>query len=164
MGTVKSTSVNKRQFFQDASKSYTFEYSRYWEVKVIEGIPTLFDPLSGNGAMQFFYVPLLSENRERYNEVFPFLKKQKLQDKMKAFYDNQNIPFSLEKSVQFSSSKFVMIGYEHFVGSIFYFVTMLQKEDHFLLVLFNREKIPEESEISEITQVIRTIQFLEGSK
>ena len=151
-------SKTKMQSFSSANGWYSLEYPRLWEYEVVENIPAFFDPLFGKGALQVFAAKIGSQqNLNEEASQFPFLLGETLADKMALFLDQQQVTYDRESISEFSLGENRMVPHEYYIGDHFYMACMLQRDNTFILALYNSTEAPEEDDARIISEIVRSI-------
>ncbi len=146
------------QTFLSPNQWYSLQYSRMWEMEVVQNIPAFFDPISGKGALQIFSIKIgMTKKIPKELEEYSFLKENTLEGKMHSFLEKQNVvpdPGSLKV---YKKDDVIFLPYEYYIDGRFFMACMFQKKNIFLLALYNCLDFPEETEVSEIGKIIRSI-------
>ena len=150
----------KRQTFTSPNKWYQLEYSRMWEMEVVEGIPVFFDPISGMGGLQLFAISLAGEVSEKITKTFSFLRGKSLDQKMFFFLEAQKVGIGLEDIKLYDLGDFQMVASEYTIEDTFYMAVMKQKNDNFILALYNCKGTPTKEEAGEIGKIVESIIFI----
>ena len=148
------------QHFISANEWYSLDYPRMWEMEVVENIPAFFDPLFGKGALQVFCVKTgdidaLPDDLAQY----PFLKGESLQDKMLIFLQTQKVNIEPDDITVFRRDDIDFVANEYQQEERFYMVCMMQKEETFLLALYNCKDQPEKEEADNIGSILKSIRI-----
>ena len=152
---------NLTQPFVSPNEWFKLEYPRMWEMEVVDNIPAFFDPLFGKGALQVFSVKLgdLDKLTEEIAE-FPFLLGETLPVKMKIFLEKQSIAFNDSDLKLFNRNNLQCVAHEYFVAERFYMACMMQKNNIFLLTLYNCIEAPSNEEALAIGEILKTVEIL----
>lgn len=140
---------------------YSLEYPRTWESEIIDGIPAFYDPLFSDGGVIQIFAAKLGDLKER-NEITkasPFVTGETLEEKMHLFLEEQ-ISVSADQIMPkqvVDGNEF--IAHEYRIENRFYMAAMYQKENSFLLALYNSPGDPSPEEAVNIAQIIRTIRL-----
>ncbi len=146
------------QKFVSAKRWFSLEYPRMWELEVIDNIPVFFDPIQGQGALQIFSAQLGNpRNIIQELEPFDFLKVDNLAGKMGAFLRNQNLAEPENGFNLYEKDQMSFIPHEYNLAGRFYMVCMLQKENIFLLALYNCSEHPTTEEANIVGKIVRSI-------
>ncbi|MCB1199993.1 MAG: hypothetical protein KDK41_05065 [Leptospiraceae bacterium] len=141
---------------------YRLEYPRTWEMEVIEGIPAFYEGIfQRGGAIQIFSVKLGNPDQE--TEIVansPFLMGVDLPEKMKLFLDAQEAPYSEDDLRVFLKADSEAMAVEYRLNDRFYLAYMMQKENIFLLALYNCAGNPETEEAQAIAQIVQSLEII----
>ena len=148
------------QKFISPSAWFELEYPRLWEMEVYEGIPTFFDSFEGKGAIQIFSVKLGDLNEipiEMQN--YSFLTGKTLVEKMLLFLEKQDIASEANEIEHFRQNGALAVAKEYYSENYFYMACMLEKNNIFILSLYNCMDTPDENEALIISQIIKSIEI-----
>ena len=150
------------QPFTSTNQWYALDYPRMWEVEIIDNIPAFFDPLFGKGALQVFAVKLgdvesLPENFKDY----PFLVANTLPEKLSLFLKEQHNSLVPEEITIFNRDEIEFVAHEYQHEERFYMICMLQKNNTFMLMLYNCTEQPEKEEAENISSIIKSVRILD---
>lgn len=149
------------QAFQSPSHWFSLRYPRMWEVEVIEDIPTFYDPLFGQGAMQIFSAQLGSLHLvdEEILQDFPFLRMESISKKMEAFLNQQEAPFH-DEDIRYSHLHNTdVVAVEYRLEDRFYMASMFQKESIFVLALYNCQGEPPQEEAENVGKILQSLRL-----
>ena len=149
------------QIFISPNNWFQLEYPKMWEFEVIENIPAFFDPINGNGALQIFSIKLgTPEAMTEDIKVYSFLKEPTLEDKMVSFLSEQEIEINPEKIIVFNTDpETLCLPYEYILNNYFFMTCMFQKNNIFLLTLYNCKGEPTNEEAKNIADIVRSIKI-----
>lgn len=149
------------QAFQSPSHWFSLGYPRMWEMEVVEDIPTFYDPLFGQGAMQVFsaQVGSLHLAHEEIIQDFPFLQMDGISEKMEAFLQQQKAPYN-EEDIRYSHLHNTdTVAVEYRLEDRFYMACMFQKKNIFVLALYNCQGNPPQEEAENIGKILRSLRL-----
>lgn len=125
---------------------YSLLYPEYWEMEVIEGVPTFYDP-QGAGAV----VVSAFENRMgSYNprvEMVNFLSHHKIKYKEDSITSYKNKQGSIIQTCEFISK------------DRFWFVHMMSFKDKLLILTYNADEIPDRELAAILSGIVNSIHF-----
>ncbi len=150
------------QTFTSPENWYTLEYPRVWEMEVVDNIPAFYDPFSGKGALQILSVKISGESTEQLIQAHPFLGGNNLHEKMKIFLHMNGAPISADELTEVHQNGVDFIPCEYMIDSRFYMCVMIQKNEIFLLCLYNSDGIPDDEEAKIIGNIIQSVQIIEN--
>ncbi len=149
------------QRYDSAEGLYQMSFPRHWDFEIHEGIPAFFDPLLPNpGVLQIFAADLskVDMQSEAYRSS-PFLDGDTLREKMLLFLGSQ-ISYNDEDVMQeaiVNGASF--IAHEYYSEGRFFLAAMQQRNNSFVLALYNREGVPEREEIAELSATLKSLQI-----
>ncbi|MDH5721258.1 MAG: hypothetical protein OEZ13_11695 [Spirochaetia bacterium] len=157
-----TSSKEKMQAFTSSENWYSINYPRMWDMEVFDNIPSFFDPISGNGALQIFSTRLGHNlpDEDLLNK-YPFLGGKTLTDKMLLFLAEQNVNIKDIQIKEFILNNQLASAHEFFSENRFFMVSMMQKKDIFLLILYNSLKAPSDEEAAIITEMVKSINIID---
>jgi len=148
------------QEFISSNKWYRLQYPRTWECEIVENIPSFFDPLFGKGALQILSINMnYLENTKDVVGQYPFMAGNNIDDKMKIFLHTHSISFEKNPPRHFINKDMIVLPYEFMQGGHFFMVVMFQRDNIFLLCLYNSPGLPEDEESKTIASIIQSIEI-----
>jgi len=162
---IMTSPREKTQLFTSPREWYTIRYPRMWDMEIIDNIPSFFDPVSGTGALQIFSAQI-GKNlpQEDILRNYPFLAGKTLSDKMLLFLAEQHTNIDDKNIKEFLLNDQIATAYEFFSHGRFYMVSMIQKKDIFLLLLYNCANVPSDEEAAVITEMIKSVNIIDKSE
>ncbi|MCS6983799.1 MAG: hypothetical protein NZM25_01555 [Leptospiraceae bacterium] len=148
----------KAQTFTSENELFELQYPRTWEQETYEGIPAFFDPFYGTGALQFFSLRIDEISEEELCEA-PFLRGKTLQEKMALFLEENEVPYHWEELTAEYRNGQHFIAKEYYKEGRFYMVAMFEKEDVFVLSLFNSKGLPDPEEAQIVAEILQSVRL-----
>jgi hypothetical protein len=134
------------QPYQSPQGWYTLQYPEYWEMEVIEGIPTFFDP-QGSGAV---VISAFENKTGDYNsevEMRRFLSHHGIEYNIKNIFIFENTQGSIVQTCEFISKE------------RFWFVYMMSYQDKLLILSYNSDEAPGKDLSTIISGIVSSIYF-----
>lgn len=147
------------QTFVSSENWYSLEYPRTWEMEVVEGIPSFFDGISPyGGALQVMAANLAgAQNRELVSQS-PFLIGKDIPDKLALFLSKQGV--SSESAQFFTRDNTQMGACEYRNGGHFYLALMAERNNIFVLALYNCKGEPEPQEAALVGKILQSLTII----
>lgn len=147
------------QTFVSPEEWYSVQYPRTWEMEVIEGIPSFFDGINTyGGVLQIMAANLTGAVNQELIQQSPFLCGVNLGEKLRLFLTNQNI--SNETAQYFQRDRTDMGACEYRNSGHFYLVLMAERENIFVLALYNCKGEPTPEEAAAVGRILQSLTIL----
>lgn len=151
------------QVFESPENWYTLEFPRVWDVEIVDNIPAFFDPILGKGALQVLSVKMKGEGATKeLLEAHPYLGGANLKEKMSIFLHTCSVAVSIDDLQEVEIDGTTLLPYEYSIDGRFYMCVMIQKNNIFLLCLYNSDAIPDEADAQIISNIIKSIKIVEN--
>ncbi|MDH5717505.1 MAG: hypothetical protein OEZ22_07685 [Spirochaetia bacterium] len=158
---TSNSQKNLTQTFTSANGWYSLEYPRLWDFEIFDSIPSFFDPFEGHGALQVLSIKYSSKKpNSKIIEAYPFMAGKNIEDKMQIFLHAQSVESAIGSIKSFTLNNNKICAHEYSKEGHFFMVSIIEKNNICLLVLYNCPKEPPKEEASIITDIIKSIQIL----
>lgn len=154
----------RMQPFTSSQGWYSLEYPATWEVEIIENIPSFFDGLFPKGGVfQIFSLQMGAiKDSNDYKEIIkkaPYLDGQNAVEKMEFFLDAQDLS-SYKESIKILKKDAAPVAVcEYTKDRTFYFASMTEKYNKFILMLFNAPYIPDAQEAAILGSIVNSLEI-----
>ncbi len=152
----------KNQEFLSPMGWYRIEYPPTWEVEVIEGIPAFFDGLFSKGGVFQLFAIRIPKNGIPDPEILkkaPYLKGENVVEKMEAFLEHQGSGGYVESIQSYTKDNALVSVCEWKKEDTFYFGSMMENYQKFILALYNAPYVPDAEEAGIIGGMVRSLEI-----
>lgn len=154
----------KMQPFTSSQGWYTLMYPATWEVEIIENIPSFYDGLfPKGGVLQVFALSMGDNvNSDSYKEIIkkaPYLDGKDVGEKMEFFLDSQDVSSYKDSIKILKKDNYPIAVCEYTKDRTFYFASMIEKSNKFILILFNAPYVPDAEEAAILGDIINSLEI-----
>jgi len=134
------------QPFSSPQGWYSLQYPEYWEMEVIEGIPSFFDP-EGSGAV------VISAFENKQGSFIP-------ENEMRDFLEKHSIKYNPNDITKYKNKQGSVIQTCEFISKErFWFLYMMAYKDKLLVLTYNSDEVPDNELSAIISHIVASIHF-----